>query len=48
MSSTVAQQIFEPERAKLKPDDTDYDPTYKSTYAFQAGIIPIGKMRIRQ
>jgi hypothetical protein len=47
MNQTVAEQIFEPEQARLLPNQTGFDINYKTTYAFQTGIIPLGKMRIR-
>lgn len=48
MNETIAQQIFEPEQARKQPGEADYDIAYKSTYAFQEGIVPLGKLRMRQ
>ena len=56
MNTTVAMQIFQPQKAidmslMEKNNDTDnplYDKLYKSPYIFQHGIVPLGKMRLRQ
>ena len=46
MNETIALQIFEPESAN--PDSPNFDPNEKSTYIFQKGIVPLGKLRMRQ
>lgn len=46
MTQTVADQIFESKKAKK--GDPAYVEGYKSNYAFQRGVVPLGKLRIRQ
>jgi hypothetical protein len=52
LNSTIAQQLFESEKSikqrSLHFGETGYDETYVSQYMFQHGVIPLGKLRIRQ
>lgn len=47
MNETIANQIFQPEFEKQKNNNHMADHL-KSSYTFQAGIVPLGKLRIRQ